>query len=110
RGKYGDELSHAICTDHAPGIIRRLDATAQDVEAVARRNTPSTARALPISGCGYNVLPHELSRHQEGWAADCHGQPFPSINSMSKIEQNTDGSYDLYCGLQLLACPPAPTW
>jgi hypothetical protein len=65
---------------------------------------------MPISGRGYNVLPHELSRHQEGWAADCHGQPFPSINSRSKIEQNTDGSYELYCGLQLLACPPASNW
>src|SRR5262249_34858504 len=37
------------------------------------------------------------------------GQPFPSINSMSHIAQNADGSYDLYFGPQLPAGTPEST-
>jgi hypothetical protein len=38
------------------------------------------------------------------------GQPFPSINSMSNIEQNADGSYDLYFGPQLPAGKSEANW
>ncbi|MDQ6432648.1 DUF1254 domain-containing protein [Mesorhizobium sp. LHD-90] len=39
-----------------------------------------------------------------------NGQPFPSINSMSKIAQNADGSYDLYFGPQLPSGKPESNW
>jgi hypothetical protein len=38
------------------------------------------------------------------------GQPFPSINSLGKVEQNADGSYDLYFGPQLPAGKPESNW
>lgn len=38
------------------------------------------------------------------------GQPFPSINSMSTVDQNPDGSYDLYFGPQVPAGKSEANW
>jgi hypothetical protein len=39
-----------------------------------------------------------------------NGQPFPSINSLGKVEQNGDGSYDLYFGPELPPGKSASNW
>lgn len=39
-----------------------------------------------------------------------NGQPFPSINSMSPIAANSDGSYDIYFGPELTEGRPASNW
>jgi hypothetical protein len=39
-----------------------------------------------------------------------NGQPYPSINSMGKIERNADESYDIYFGPELPAGKPASNW
>jgi hypothetical protein len=50
-----------------------------------------------------------LYNPQYGTMVD-NGQPFPSINSMNKIAQNADKSYDLYFGPKLPDGVPESNW
>lgn len=94
---------------NAPGIGARYPGTIRDADGeylVGDRTyrlhlPPNVPAALFWSVTAY--IP------ADGRMIDA-GQPFPSINSMSNIAQNADGSYDLHFGPQLPDGAPESNW
>jgi hypothetical protein len=94
---------------NAPGIGARYPGTVKDADGdylVGDRTyrlhlPPNVPAALFWSVTAY--IP------ADGRMIDA-GQPFPSINSMSNVAQNGDGSYDLYFAPQLPVDKPNSNW
>ena len=101
-------------SEHPFALAYALTKTAQDIKAaeidvmknVFDRPTRFTLNVLflkpatktDLAGC--LVLVCDRLQSRGGRMVDA-GQAFPSINSMSPVAQNPDGSHDLYFGPQL---------
>lgn len=94
---------------NAPGLGARYPSTFKDADGDYLVGDKTYRLHLPVKVPAALFWSLTAYIPEDGRMVDA-GQPFPSINSMSKVEQNADGSYDLYVGPQLQGGKPASNW
>jgi hypothetical protein len=94
---------------NAPGLGARYPSTFRDADGDYLAGDKTYRLHLPPNVPAAVFWSATLYSPVNGTMVDA-GQAFPSINSMSNVAQNPDGSYDLYFGPQLPAGKPESNW
>lgn len=92
-----------------PGMGARYPSTFWDADGQFLTGDRSYRLHLPPNPPAALFWSVTLYNSADGTMID-NGQPFPSINSYNTLEQNADGSFDLYFGPQQPAGTPASNW
>ena len=94
---------------NAPGLGARYPGTFKDADGDYLIGDRSYRLHLPANVPAAVFWSVTLYNPADGTMVD-NGQPFPSINSLGKVEPNADGSYELYFGPGLPAGKPEANW